>query len=130
MIKAWLYGIVIIILVDVIWAIALLTNIFSGSLLLAMELSPLLGAIISSYLAPTNKLLLGVSLAIPTAIFTVLFNSIYQLYGHRVDFPGLHGGVILLSVSLIYSFIICLFGGVVGLLLVKIKQYFTSTHKY
>jgi hypothetical protein len=61
-------------------------------------------------------------MTIPTAILAVIINLFFQLLGSRVDFPGLHGGLILLSVSFIYSIILCALGSGIGLLLIKTRK--------
>jgi len=122
MIRAWAFGIVILILLDGAWVFALQFAVFSGGLLILMQISPFIAASISAYFAPRKKIYLAISMAIPAAFLILLMNFIYQLFGKDVDFPGLRGALLLFTITLIYSGILCLFGGSVGYILSKRKK--------
>jgi len=121
MIRAWALGIVILLVSDGVWLFALQSAVFSGELLILMQSSPFIAASTSAYLAPRKKIYLAISLAIPAALLILVMNFIYQIYGKGVDFPGLRGGLILFTITLIYSGVLCVLGGSAGYFLSKRK---------
>jgi len=127
MLNAWLIGVGILAVAYLVWFFALLAKLFSGSLVILLWLAPFIAALISSYLGPSKKVLLGISMAIPTAIFAIAFNAGYQLLGNAVDFPGLKGTLILFVVTVIYGGILSLIGGVIGYFLSKQRSKGMST---
>jgi hypothetical protein len=64
---------------------------------------------------------LAISLAIPAAVLILVVNFIYQIFGEGVDFPGLRGGLILFTVTLIYNSVLCVLGGSAGYYLSRRK---------
>ena len=119
MLRAWTFGVGLLLVTDVVWLIFLQSEVFSGPLLLLMQVSPFIAAFVSSYFAPHKKVLLGMSMAIPTTILVTVLNYIYQLFGKAVDFPGLRGGLILLTITLAYSVVLCALGGGAGYFLTR-----------
>ncbi|MGD2136900.1 MAG: hypothetical protein PVF08_01500 [Gammaproteobacteria bacterium] len=122
MFKAWSAGAGIIILMYTAWSIALQASQYSKVLVILLWASPLAAAIVTSYLAPYKKILLGVSMVLPTTIMTVTLNYVYQWLGNAVDFPGVRGGLILFTTTLVYSGIICLLGSMGGMVLARISH--------
>ncbi len=120
MIRAWGIGFMILFIADTMVAVATLINFHPRVLMLLVRISPLVASFVAAYLAPRNKFLLGMSLAIPTAILGLVVTIVYQLFGKAVDFAGFDGGLILLSVSLAYGFILCSLGGVAGYFMASI----------
>jgi hypothetical protein len=112
--KAWSAGVGVLIATCVVWFALLQAHRFSESTMLVLWLSPLVAGFISSYFAPSRKLLLGASMALPTAILAVLLNVIDQALDKAVDLPGLEGGLILFFVTLIYSGILSGVGGFIA----------------
>ena len=96
MLRAWAFGIVMLLAADGMWLIAIYAKVFSGPLLLFVQILPILAAFVSAYLAPRKKIMLGTSMAVPAAFIVVAVTMIYQLLDKPVDFPGLKGGELFL----------------------------------
>jgi hypothetical protein len=114
MFVAWSAGVGVLVAAYAIWFTFLQLNRFSESIMLLFWLSPLIAASVASYFGPSKKILLGASMAAPAAILAVLFNLLDQLLGKAVDLPGLHGGMALFFVTLIYAGILSGIGGFMG----------------
>ncbi len=117
--RAWSVGAGIITLVYAAWFISLQASQYSEALAFLLWLSPLVAALVSAYFAPRRKVLLGMSMVLPTTILAVALNAIYQWLGNAVDFPGIRGGLILFTTTLVYSGILCGLGSMAGLVLAK-----------
>lgn len=122
MIRAWVIGFMILLAVVMMVVIATLIEVYPRALLLLLQISPFVAAFVSAYLAPRKKIILGTSMAIPAAILSVAVTFAYQLFGKDVDFPGLRGGLILFTVTITYSCILCLLGSIAGNFLSKKRQ--------
>jgi len=114
MLKAWVAGAGVVVMVYVVWFIVLQTNQYSELLNILLWSSPLAAAAVAAYLAPSKKILLGISMALPTTALAVALNFVYQWLGNAVDFPGLRGGLILFTTTLAYSSILCGLGSAGG----------------
>lgn len=119
MLKAWFAGVGIVVVGYVAWFIVLQTSQYSAVLVFLLWLSPLVAALVSAYLTPRKKVLLGISMVLPTTVLAVALNLIYQWLGNAVDFPGLRGGLILFTTTLVYSSILCGIGSAGGVALAK-----------
>jgi len=117
--KAWLVGAGIVIFVYATWFVALQASQYSEVLVFLLWASPLIAAIVTSYLAPHKKILLGMSMVLPTTIMAVALNSVYQWLGNAVDFPGVRGGLTLSITTLVYSSVLCWLGSMGGMVLAK-----------
>lgn len=122
MLKAWVLGIVILLIINGAWLIALQAEMFSGALLLVWQISPFVAALVSAYIAPRKKVILGTSMAVPAALIVVSITYAYQLFGKPTDFPGFKGGLILFAITLLYSSILCALGGALGYFITKKKS--------
>jgi hypothetical protein len=120
--KAWSMGAGILILVYVAWFISLQSSQYSEALVFLLWSSPLVAAFVSAYLAPRKKILLGMSMVLPTTTLAVTLNFVYQWLGNAVDFPGARGGLILFTTTLVYSGILCALGSMGGVVLAKKLQ--------
>ncbi|MGO9380137.1 MAG: hypothetical protein ACLPN1_13315 [Dissulfurispiraceae bacterium] len=120
MIRAWGIGFMILFIVDMMVVAATLMNFHPPALMLLLRISPFIASFVTAYLLPRKKFILGMSLAIPTAILSLVVTIVYQLLGRAVDFAGFEGGLILFAVSLAYGFILCSVGGVAGYFLAGI----------
>ena len=120
MIRAWGIGFMILFIVDLMVVTATLINYYPRALMLLLRISPFAASFVAAYLSPRKKVILGMSLAIPTAILSLFVTVVYQLLDKAVDFAGFTGGLILLAVSLVYGFILCSVGGVAGYCLSRI----------
>lgn len=120
--KAWLWGVGVLVTFNGGWLLALQSEVFSSVLLLVSQVSPFVAAAVSAYLAPRKKVVIGFSMAFPATFMVVAVTSIYQLFGKPVDFPGVRGGLILFEITLIYTCIICLAGGALGDFIAKRKH--------
>ena len=119
MLKAWLIGAAILIVVFSIWFIFLQVEIYSRSAFIVLWVSPIVAAFVTSYMSPSHKILLGVSMAFPFAFLAVVLNTADQFFGSAVDFPGLPGGLFLFILILIRSVIISIPGSVAGYALTR-----------
>ena len=86
----------------------------------------MIAAFVSAYLGPSHKILLGTSMAIPTALLAITLNSAGQFFGAAVDFPGLKGGFILFILVLISAALISVPGSVAAYALTKKDRQITS----
>ena len=114
MIIALVVGVGLLIAAYGLWFATLQGEQFSEFNVLILWVSPFIAAFVSAYLAPRYKLLLGISMVLPTAILSVALNYLYQVQGSSVDFPGGHGAMILFMTTLLYSSILCSIGAVIG----------------
>jgi hypothetical protein len=114
MTKALMVGIGLLIAAYALWFITLQIEQYSEFNVLILWASPFIAALVSAYLAPRKKLLLGISMVLPTAILGVTLNYIDQAQGNPVDFPGSSGALILFTTTLLYSAILCSVGAVIG----------------
>ena len=119
MFKAWSIGASFLITVFTIWFVLLQAKVFSQSAVFLLWISPMIAAFVSAYLAPSHKLLLGTSMAIPSALLAITLNSAGQFFGAAVDFPGLKGGIILFILVLISAALISVPGSVAAYALTK-----------
>jgi hypothetical protein len=122
MIKALVVGVGLLIAAYGLWFTALQNEQYSKFNVLILWASPFIAALLSAYLAPRNKLLLGISMVLPTAILSVALNYLYQAQGNLVDFPGSRGALILFMTTLLYSSILCGVGAVIGRALFNKKE--------
>ena len=86
----------------------------------------MVAAFVTSYMSPSHKILLGISMAFPFALLAVALNSAEQFFGSAVDFPGFPGGLILFILVLISSVIISIPGSAVGYALTRNARQITS----
>jgi hypothetical protein len=114
MLQAWSLGAAILLVAHGVWFVALQATTFSQTLVLLLWVSPVVAAFVSAYLAPRKKILLGTSMAIPATVLVDVLNSVYQSLGHAVDFPGLRGGLILVTLMLGWNAVLSALGGIAG----------------
>ena len=124
--KAWSIGVGILIAIFMMWFVLLQANVFSQVIVVILWISPLIAAFVSAYLGPSHKILLGTSMAIPSALFAVALNSADQFLGTAVDFPGLKGGFILFILVLISAAIVSIPGSLVAYALTRNDRQLTS----
>lgn len=114
MTKAWLIGLLILLIAFAVWSWLLTIETFSMVAALLLWISPGVAAFVTAYLGPAKKIFPSVTLAIPAAILALLLNVYEQALGHEVDFPGVKGGVSLLLIVLVFSAILAGIGGFAG----------------
>ncbi len=119
MFGAWSAGVGVLVAAYATWFTFMQMSKFSESMMLLLWLSPLIAAFVSSYFGPSKKVLLGASMAVPTAILAVLLNLVDQFYDKAVDLPGLQGGLIIFFITLIYAGILSGIGGFMGYFLAR-----------
>lgn len=112
--SAWITGFIVLLFANGVWFISLQTQTYSKALVLLLWIFPLLAAFITAYLSPRKKVLLGMSMALASAVIGVGFNLIYELLGHQVDFPGVRGGALLFLITLVYGVLLCSVGSYAG----------------
>jgi len=113
-IKAWLIGIAIIwgsygIRSIMVW----LQNPMEIWMFLQLT-APAIAAFVIALLAENRKIMLAMSMAPLAAFLESWLNALYQLQGRPVDFSGLQGAMIVITISLIYSLVICTPSAVCG----------------
>lgn len=77
--------------------------------------SPLIAALVASWLTPRRKFLVGLSMAPIAAFLHVLANGVFQALGRPVDFSGAEGGVLFFMLVLAGAAIPALVGTLVGM---------------
>jgi hypothetical protein len=120
--KACCLGIVVLIITNTVWFSFLQIEKYSEVLILLLWTSPFVAGFLVSYLAPSKNLFLGTLMAIIAAILVVTFNSVYQILGNTVDFPGFRGGAILFAMTLVSASIFAIPGSIIGTFLSKRKS--------
>ena len=58
-------------------------------------------------------------MAVLAAIVTTTSNLAFQILGNAVDFPGLRGGFVLFSLTLLYHGALCAIGAISGHMLTR-----------
>jgi phosphoglycerol transferase MdoB-like AlkP superfamily enzyme len=114
MTKALMVGFGVLLAAYALWFITLQNSQYSELKVLILWVSPFVAAIVSAFLAPKRKFMLGISMAFPAAILAVGLNYVYQVQGNPVDLPGGSGALILFTTTMIYSGILCGVGAVIG----------------
>jgi hypothetical protein len=112
---AWVLGVAIILAAYGVWFLSLYLHQFSGILMLALWCAPAIAALVCAYLSPYRKIMMGTSMAIPTAVFAGILNFVHERLGYPVDFPGYQGSIILVIITLFWSTLLCAMGSVLGL---------------
>lgn len=120
--RAWVYGFGVLIAAHALWFAFLQARQFSEVALIVLWLSPAVASFITAYCAPRKKFLLGVSLAVPTAVLVGILNFMYASFGNAVDFSGASGSVLLSVITLLGAAVICAVGSVVGYLVTRKSQ--------
>jgi hypothetical protein len=69
---------------------------------------------IATLIAPRQKLVVGTSFFLPATLAEVLINTIIQIQGKAVDFPGIVPGVELLLLSALFNLFLCATGAAMG----------------
>jgi len=118
--KAWLIGVALLLLAQVVWFGLLATGMFSRTAGILMLSAPGAAGFITAYLAPKRKILLGVSLAFPGAMIVSMVNWAYEAAGHAVDFSGIRGLVDLSVLTFLQDLVLCLIGASVAWFTVRI----------
>jgi hypothetical protein len=117
--KVWAVGVAVIAVAQVGWFLLLGTKSFSQALVILLWASSGIAALMVSYLSPSRKILMGLSLTVPAAVLIALLNYGYQLIGHTSDFPGARGAAILFTVALAWNAVICGLGAAAGYFLAR-----------
>jgi len=115
--RAFFSGIGVLAAAYAFWYLLLQMKSFSLVAMTFLWLSPLIAALVASYLAPRRKVLLGALMAFPAAILAVLLNSVVELFGRAVDLPGVTGGLTTFILTLAYASVLSVIGGLAGHLL-------------
>jgi hypothetical protein len=117
MLKAWLSGTAVLVLVYGGWALLLQLELFSRALALALWVAPLVAGFVAAALTPSYRLLIGTSMALPAAFLALLLNVGMQTGGAAVDFPGPRGGVVLFTLVLLASAVAAVIGSLAARLI-------------
>jgi hypothetical protein len=115
MIWAWLLGVALLLATFALWLLLLRMEVFSQWALVLLWISPAVAAFVASYLSPSYKIILGSSMAIPTAVLAAALNWMLQIQGFAVDFPVPDGGLILFTVVLFGAVVLSTLGGMLGM---------------
>ena len=115
MAKAIITGLIVIILFDAGFE---LRPLYQFSLALwVCYLGPPMAAFVVAYLAPRNKRIIGLSMALWGAALSDLLPLFYDLIGLPVDHIGLKGNVIRFFMNLVIYGFLCAIGSALGYLL-------------
>ena len=115
MIWAWLLGVALLLATFALWLLLLRMEVFSQWALVLLWISPAVAAFVASYLSPSYKIILGSSMAIPTAVLAAALNWMLQIQGFAVDFPVPDGGLILFTVVMFGAVVLSTLGGMLGM---------------
>lgn len=112
--RALIFGLAILVAVNVLWFVAQELELFSPRLALVVWAAPLAAAALVSYFAPRRKLVLGALMTIPSVLSPLVFHGLYQLRGNKVDFPGFDGAVNLAVIITPFTLLLCGGGALIG----------------
>jgi hypothetical protein len=59
-----------------------------------------LAAFLAAVFARKRQFLVGLAVALPAALLFVVSNSVFALLGHRIDYPGVLGAVLVFGMTL------------------------------
>jgi hypothetical protein len=121
MMKVFVLGILIILVMNIFWFLSFQYGVFSPLIIVMTYIGPFILGLIIAYIVQKKKILSAGLMAIPCAIITVLMNSFFQLLDRPVDFPGVKGGIILFLITLSINVVLCLMGGIFGYFASRIK---------
>ena len=119
MIRAFLYGLLVLLAVDSIWLVCIFLEILTVSSVLASYVGPFLAAAVTAYRAPRRKDLLGMLIAVPAAATIVAVPMIYGAMGGTVDSLDATGLFFVSYLYLFISLILCGIGSSIGSFLAK-----------
>lgn len=120
--RAFGAGVGVLVAAYVFWYVLLQVKTFSLVAMTFLWLSPLIAALVASYLAPRRKVLLGALMAFPAAILAAVLNSVVEFFGHAVDLPGVTGGLITFALTLAVASVLAFIGGLAGHLLSRLRN--------
>jgi hypothetical protein len=116
MVRAWLAGIVILIAVHILlWGVVAATPV-SELLRNLLFAGPPAAALVTTYLSPRNRLLMGMSLAPCGALIGYAAQQVYAALGYHVDRLGVDA-ISTLQVLLVFNVLYALVGSLLGLLI-------------
>jgi hypothetical protein len=121
-VRAWLAGATLLVAALFTWVLLLGLEVYSQPVVKVVWFAPGIAAFLAAYLGPTHKLLLGVSMAIPSALLVTIANFSFQALGKTVDFPGLGGGLMLFALVLCGSALLAAVGAAVGYILTRNRK--------
>jgi len=114
MLRAWILGLVLLLAAAMIWSLTLWVGVYSQFAVLTLWASPFAAAMLVAWSAPRHQILLGLSMAVPTALLAVSLNFAVPLFGGDVDFPGIMGHLILFGIVGSGAAVLALLGAVMG----------------
>lgn len=109
-----MFGGIILLVNHGMWFIALQIKKSSEILMLLFWGLPAIAAFLTAYLAPDRKIILGISMALWSAILSGILNIVYESLGNAVDFSGVSGMLIVIFYSLVSNGIFCTLGATLG----------------
>lgn len=122
MLKAWLFGVLVLLVAQGLWVGSVLANAYVEFLMVLLWISPVAAATLVAYLSPSSKIAMGLSMALAAACLAATFNTAFQLAGVAVDFSGVAGGAALFSVTLLYSAVGAALGSLAGRWFASVKS--------
>lgn len=114
MLGAWLAGLAIIIVGDLLWWGVLTDLPFAEPLRLFLFLVVPVAALVTTYLSPRHRFLMGMSLAPCGALVGYLAQQVYASLGYHVDRIGVDA-ISTLQVLLVFNVLYALIGSLLGL---------------
>lgn len=122
MIRALVIGVGILLLGELIWVLCFLFETYSTLMAWILWLFPAIAAFVIAYLAPRKKFLMGMLIAVCGAVLYGTSNLIFEAVGLPVDFYGVKGGLIVLTLILVNNVVLCSISSTVGYLLSRKKN--------
>lgn len=120
--KAFFLGVIILLVGDLSWLFVLKAELLSDAAAYFWWALTVFAGFISAYFSVNRKIILSLSLSIPSVILIGVSNYVYEVLGNMVDFPGLTGSLFLMGISLPWNALLCFVGGGVGFLLSRTKR--------
>ena len=121
-VRAWLAGATLLVAALFTWVLLLGLEVYSQPIVKVVWFAPGIAAFLTACLGPAHKLLLGVSMAIPSALLVTIANFSFQALGKTVDFPGLGGGLMLFALVLCGSALLGAVGATGGYFLTRNRK--------
>ncbi len=113
--KALTIGIGVILAAQILWVVVLKCAVYPW-LIWVLQASPFVAAATVAYLAPRNKIYLGMSMAVFAALLSTTSNFIYASLELPTDLPGIQGALTFFGIALASGTVLCAAGTVVGYL--------------
>jgi len=119
MLKSFVLGCAILLFANGAWIMVLKSTTYPAILVWTLRLLPAVAAFLVAYLAPHDKIALGLSMAFCAAALTTLSSLLFEAIGLPADSVGFQGQAIIFLINLGSNALICAAGSIGGYLLAR-----------